>query len=67
MGMNFLKWEMTKDEPYPTVKTMEKKLYGRSRLLAVGAFEVTILNDRDRSVRRTDRMISRVRRNCQLE
>jgi hypothetical protein len=52
MEMNFLQRTMAINKPYATLEVVQEQLDCRSRLLAVWTLEITILGDRDASVRR---------------
>jgi hypothetical protein len=58
---------MAIDEPYAAIEAVQEQLYGRSGLLAVRTFEITILGDDYASVRWADGVIGRICRNRQLE
>jgi hypothetical protein len=45
--MDFLKWTMPKDAPHAAGKALYEQQDDVGRLLARGAFEITILNDGD--------------------
>src|SRR5947208_13583735 len=67
MRVDLLQREMTIDEPYPTRKATQEQLDRRSRLFAVRTLEISVLDNRDRRVGGTDRVIGVGHRYCQFK
>src|SRR6266508_160119 len=65
--MHFFQREVAIDKPDAARESVEQQLDRRRRLLAVWTFEIAILGDRDRGVRRADRVIGRTRGYGQFE
>jgi hypothetical protein len=65
--MHFLQRKVPVSEPHAAGETLEQQLHRRLCLLAVWAFEVTVLDHGSDGVRRSDHVIDRPDGNCELE
>ena len=65
--MHFFERKVAPHETHPAAEALEEELYRRRRLLAVRAFEVAVLDERDRGVRGTEVVVLRVDRDGELE
>src|SRR5262249_7036457 len=59
--------KMPVHEAHTAGETLQQHLHRRLCLLAVGALEIAVLDDRCHGVRRTDHMIDGANRNCELK
>jgi len=64
--MHLLERKMTVDDAYPAFEMLQQQFDGRRRLLAVRAFEITVLGDGDRRVRRAERVVGRIRQRLEV-
>src|SRR5213595_2103217 len=67
MRMHFLERQLPPHQPRAADEALEQHLHRRRRLLAIRAFEVAVLDDGDRRVRRAEVMVLRADWNGQLE
>src|SRR6185369_9739338 len=64
--VDFFQRKIAKDEADASSESLEQKLDHWSGLLAVRAFEIPVLDERNRRMRRTDRVIGSIWRNGQV-